>query len=274
MMSGNAQRVIDIGIDIGRLCFGQVVALALLVILLPGCRDAMHPKQAPPIEWIEIESGVFERGDPIQVTEIPTFFIAKTETTFAQYLRCVEDADCSEPPTFDRWENTCFWSRWQRGEPGLLDENPVDCVDWVNAGRFCQFAGGRLPSEAEWEFAATSRGTRAVPSAENCETDGCCDLVVGSGGEWFQVGCGEGRPWRVCSKPTGNTEQGLCDMIGNVAEWARAYDDSLQYNFQGIRGGSWKDVLTGGRFWYREEENTIDNGYGFRCARSASDEKP
>lgn len=87
------------------------------------------------------------------------------------------------------------------------DDQPVIYVTWDQAKAFSEWAGGRLPSEAEWEYAARSAGkTRKDPWGNE---DATCD-----------------KP--VCSRPAGNTEQGLCDMAGDV--WERVE-----------RGGSWHD---------------------------------
>ena len=92
----------------------------------------------------------------------------------------------------------------------------MNCLDWQQAVDFCAWAGGRLPSEAEWEYAARSGGPSSsykYPWGNDAAT--CTYAVMDDGG----YGCGTGRTWSVCSKPAGNTSQGLCDMSGNVWEW-------------------------------------------------------
>ena len=98
-------------------------------------------------------------------------------------------------------------------------------------------------------------------------------------------GCGQGRTWPVCSKPRGNTAQGLCDLAGNVGEWV---EDCYHESYQGapndgsawtilcgktrrvLRGGSWRSlpdyVRTANR--HRQFPTYRNFSNGFRCARS------
>lgn len=93
--------------------------------------------------------------------------------------------------------------------------HPVNCVDWEQANQYAKFKGARLPSDAEYEYAATSGGkNQKYPWGNEDET---CDKAVMSGkGDY---GCGSEATMPVCSKPAGNTAKGLCDMVGNV--WQR-----------------------------------------------------
>jgi len=89
---------------------------------------------------------------------------------------------------------------------------------------YCQFIGGRLPSEAEWEYAARSGGQDITyPWGDDEAT---CDYAVifsNEPGIDDPYGCGLHHEWPVCSKPAGNTAQGLCDMAGNAYELVQDY---------------------------------------------------
>ncbi|MBP8971341.1 formylglycine-generating enzyme family protein, partial [Myxococcota bacterium] len=135
-------------------------------------------------------------------------------------------------------------------------------------------------SEAEWEYAARSGGRDwKYPWGNENAT---CERAVmddGSGN-----GCGRRSTWPVCSKPKGNTTQGLCDMAGNVWEWVQ---DWCHYSYNGaptdgsawekptgsrrvVRGGSWNGDAGFVRAAFR---NGVDprfrfSNLGFRLARS------
>ena len=99
-------------------------------------------------------------------------------------------------------------------------------MDWDQAMNFAAWVGGNLPTEAQWEYAARSEGEDWIYPWGN-EMATCEYSVMDDGGGW---GCGEDRMRPVCSKPRGNTQQGLCDMAGNVYEWVQdAYQDNY-YN--------------------------------------------
>ena len=136
---------------------------------------------------------------------VKSFQLAKTEVTNKQYKACVEAGACTPPSSY---------------EGG--DDQPVVNVDWNQAKAFSEWVGGRLPSEAEWEYAARSGGKeRKYPWGD--EEPSCERAVMNQGGN----GCGRNATWPVCSKTAGNTSQGLCDMAGNVWEWTQDwYHDS------------------------------------------------
>jgi formylglycine-generating enzyme required for sulfatase activity len=168
----------------------------------------------------------------------------------------------------------CNWEKADR-----LD-HPVNCLDWQQAADFCAWAGGRLPSESEWEYAARSRG--AVEDEFPWGIDSItCDLAVMSEGGF---GCGKFRTWPVCSKAAGDTQDGLCDMAGNVYEWVRDWYHE-DYTGAPADGSAWDDealsrrVNRGGSFmngddvsFYtttrgKKEPETRSMTIGLRCAR-------
>ncbi len=202
------------------------------------------------VEWVRIEGGNFNMGSndehsynnekPVHSVTVPTFEMSKTEVTVDHYRACVNAGACTGP----NYGGNCNWGKSDRGA------HPINCVDWSQAQAFAKWAGGRLPSEAEWEYAARSGGRDWRYPWGNEEAT--CDLAVMEG---VKEGCGRDSTWPVCSKPSGNTSQGLCDMAGNIWEWVQ---DGYHYNYEGApsdgsawespagsdrvgRGGSWLD---------------------------------
>ena len=246
-----------------------------------GYVEPVEPVEpATPIEWVSISGGKFTMGTtsteqgfedakPIREVTIKTFDMAKTAVTVAQYAECVVKGNCTTPRTGEY----CNW-----GKPGR-QLHPVNCVDWDQAQAYAKFKGARLPSESEWEYAATSGGKNQKYPWGNDEVT--CDKAVmyGNGG----YGCGTGATMPVCSKPAGNTAQGLCDMAGNVWQWVQ---DKYQNSYKGTPtdGSSFKAsgslrVMRGGSFYNEFARNlradhrnggVPDYSYdyvGFRLAR-------
>ena len=242
-----------------------------------------------PVEWITINGGkfmmgtdsgekVFKDAKPIHEVAIKTFDMSKTDVTVEQYAECVIKGGCTEPDTGDY----CNW--------GVAGRQlyPVNCVDWNQANQYARFKGGRLPSESEWEYAATSGGKNQKYPWGN--EDATCNRAVmyGNGG----CGCGANSTMPVCSKPAGNTrieglpaDKQLCDMAGNVWQWVQdnyqdsyksapadgsAFEDEDSYGDRMLRGGAFNvDVASRLRAEYRNY-NAPSYRYGsvgFRIAR-------
>ena len=233
------------------------------------------------IEWVRIPGGRFDMGSengddderPVHAVDVSTFELARTEVTVAQYRACVDAGRCEAP---DTGHDYCNW-----GVAGR-DDHPVNCVDWNQARAFAAFVGGRLPSEAEWEYAARSGGRdQTYPWGDERAT---CERAVMETDDGLN-GCGKDRTWPVCSKLAGNSAQGLCDLAGNVGEWVEdcwhdSYDgapadggawvDDCAGDSRVYRGGSWYYVAQSCRaaFRYWNTPSIRDYYLGFRPARS------
>jgi formylglycine-generating enzyme required for sulfatase activity len=140
---------------------------------------------------------------------------------------------------------------------------PVEQVSWVEANKYCRAIGGRLPSEAEWEYAA--RGGSAQSRY------GDIDKIA-----WY------GANSKDTTHPVGQKPAnafGLHDMLGNVYEWTNTvYTNSLSPEttdpkgpatgeFKTLRGGGWFDTPDIIRASYRSriEDDDYDYDIGFRC---------
>jgi iron(II)-dependent oxidoreductase len=230
------------------------------------------------LAWVAISGGTFQMGStegssnelPVHGVTVPVFEMLETEVTVAQYAVCVTASACTEPSTS---YTQCNWN-----ETGYED-HPVNCVNWQQAVDFCQWVGGRLPSESEWEYAARSGG-QDIDYPWGDETASCAYAVMDDEGS---DGCGTGRTWAVCSKPAGNTVQGLCDMAGNVWEWVQDFYHP-DYTGAPADGSAWEDpdsnyrVTRGGDFqigdYYLRAAfrnlnipEVMGINLGFRCAR-------
>ncbi|MEM9455328.1 MAG: SUMF1/EgtB/PvdO family nonheme iron enzyme [Myxococcota bacterium] len=225
-----------------------------------------------------IAEGVFEMGSndsedekPIRHIFVETFLLDETEVTVAEYRDCVTNGRCSAPGT----GTYCNWDEADR------EHHPINCVDWKQASLYCSAAGGRLPTEAEWEKAARGTDARTYPWGDRPEPS--CDHVVmddyASGG----LECGMESTMEVGSKTQGVSPYGAQDMAGNVwewvADWYDDYDPRDVYDPTGptngkrriLRGGSWLFGLsTYFRGSYRFGISPSANNFfvGFRCART------
>ena len=260
----------------------RVVTVGLVSTLKPARPDKPDRPDRPvsgggKMTWVPIPGGVFPMGSssgagdekPRHRVAVKYFQMSKTEVTVQQYRACVSAGSCSKPLT----GTACNWGKQER------DNHPVNCVNWSQARAFCRWAGGKLPSEAQWEYAARGGG-RNVPYPWGREPATCARAVMSSGGN----GCGKNRTWPVCSNAAGNTSHGLCDMAGNVLEWV---EDRWHNNYRRApssggawtagssprrvcRGGSWNDGARGLRVTYRLNESPSLQGVyiGFRCVKA------
>jgi formylglycine-generating enzyme required for sulfatase activity len=216
----------------------------------------------------------FEDEQPLHDVTLDGFWIDQTEVTDAQYARCVAHGDCEESQSAD--------------DAGLNgDDHPVVGVSWHDAAAYCEWAGARLPTEAEWEYAArgekgsifpwgdTFDGTRLNFCDANCRLDWADETVDD----------GYSRTAPIGSYPSGASWCGALDMAGNVWEWvahcyesdyyARSPSESPVSPEEGdskvMRGGSWfiypPNVRSANRNWGIPDLTAYDGG--FRCARGS-----
>ena len=147
-------------------------------------------------------SGFGNEEPPHRVT-VPSFEMMHNEITVGMYRMCVNASVCATPGTWDY----CNWS----SNASAKGDHPINCVSWFNMMEFVAWIGARLPTEAEWEYAARGQGQDITYPWGNASP--MCDLV-----SYNQCNSGTSA---VCSHPTGNTNQNLCDLSGNVWEWVQ-----------------------------------------------------
>jgi formylglycine-generating enzyme required for sulfatase activity len=208
---------------------------------------------------------------PPHPVSLSPYFIDAYEVTVVRYRACVAAGACIEP-RLDLGQGCTYTAA-----PGARELFPVTCVSWTLAEAFCFWDGRRLPTEAEWEFAARGTAGRKFPWGEEFE----CNRAVLSGSSQCPEHAGS-LPKRVGSLPRGASPEGLYDLIGNAWEWvhdrAGSYSAAAQQDPTGStsgtsrvqRGGGWLTLAPGAVGWARESvAPAADGSFSFRCARSA-----
>jgi serine/threonine-protein kinase len=238
----------------------RALAVALVGIAADaGAREAARPARA---DRVVVAAGPAKVGStkgeederPERTVVVKAFAIDRTEVTRAAYAACVAAKRCKRPP----------------GDAGSDADArlPVTNVSWADAQAYCKFAGGRLPTEAEWEKAARGPDGREYPWGDTLT---CAHANWGNfDGEGPCAGQNPGRPVAVGGYPTGASVYGALDLAGNVWEWVadKYEDDPTLPGRRVVRGGSCCSYFVGPRAanrnaWAPEHR---DADLGFRCA--------
>ena len=204
---------------------------------------------------------------PVHTVSLAAFAIDRTEVTVADYDACVARGLCAAPT------RSCSNNTSRRNQP-------VICVNWFDANEFCRQQGKRLPTEAEWEFAARGTDGRTFPWGN--EPPDCDRADFAATGLTTGSCAGQGTGL-ADSHPTGASPFGVLNMAGNVWEWvADLYGPygaarvvaplgPAAGELQVVRGGTWGSPerelrTTERRALFPQAEQP---GVGFRCATSA-----
>jgi formylglycine-generating enzyme required for sulfatase activity len=238
------------------------------------------------------EGFLMGRGDrgatdrPHRVVLTRGFCMDSTEVTVRAYRACVEAGVCQPPYLADTF------ATYPR-----FPDHPVNMVNWLTAGAYCGWAGKRLPTEAEWEWAATGPEGHKYPWGNTPEPTcgaGLADFTpLGApksnpGGD---VGCFGGGPSAVGAHAKGARRWPggeIFDLAGNVWEWtedsyepypAEAQVDPLvrrESANHAIRGGGWNRPPRALQGWFRGSATHRYQvpGLGFRCVRGAAHPTP
>ena len=224
----------------------------------------------PGVDWVEIPAGGFEMGcspgddlcnpdeNPPHEVHISAFEIAATETTQEQY-----EAVTGKKPSYFTPANG-FAS---------CPDCPVENVSWFDAWQYCAWIGGRLPTEAEWEYAARAGTTTRTYCGDDLA---CLDEIA-----WYSANADD-QTHPVATKEA--NDFALYDVLGNVWEWVNDWYSTDAYIgseindppgpepgwFRVLRGGSWiydtdTQMTVSDRFLHSPEHSYPY--IGFRCAR-------
>ena len=248
----------------------------------------INPQDGQPYVWIP--PGSFQMGcspgddecfddekPPHRVTINRGFWMGRTPVTLGAYEKFVQVSGGTMPPPPDFPQDY---------------DHPVVNVTWHGALRYCQWAGGRLPTEAEWEYAARTRSTAArfgeldeiAWYADNSGRSRLNSTSLWASDQitYMKLLRDNGAQTRPVGKKAPNGF-GLYDVLGNVWEWCsdwygeQYYQVSDETSPQGpsageyrvLRGGSWinlpRYVRVSDRIWYNPDERSVS--FGFRCVR-------
>ena len=263
-------------------------------ILIPNSRCPIPDSPLPiPNSEIEIPGGEFYMGsDAAEALDnersrhlcyLEAYSIDRYPVTCGQYQTFMTSGGYQNP----NWWSADGW-KWLQGEAvdrplywsnnPAYNNHPVCGVSWYEAEAYCNFIGKRLPSEAEWEKAAswdaTNQTYRIYPWGDSPPNGSLCN---------HSNNIANTSP--VDSFPKGASAAGCCDMLGNVWEWTAstfdAYPGFESYPYRGysevyfdgehrvLKGGSWatfpQALRSSFRNWYYPGVRQIIAG--FRCAK-------
>jgi formylglycine-generating enzyme required for sulfatase activity/serine/threonine protein kinase len=264
-----------------------------------------------PARMVEIPAGEYFMGSdgradpddekPSHQVSLDSFFIDLYEVRARDYRECSDAGKCRRAPTEVVWPNISDGDRRLYSElctisDATKQEHPINCVTWEMASSFCEANGKRLPTEAEWEYAARGPDGRLYPWGDDAPAP---DRVNACGSECVAWGKARGVQFDslyaaddgyattapVGSFPKGRSRFGLFDVAGNVwewvADWQNGYAPEPTRNPSGplhgvkrvIRGGAWNGGFASWvrpSFRYAQVPEAQSHGIGFRCARSTA----
>lgn len=283
---GSTMRRFDINMDVYAGPDGRSVETADCT--RSAAKDGARLCRVPAGDFIMGASGGAARADegPQRTVSLSRAFDAyATEVTVSMYRTCVEAGGCKAPGLEIRGSaaeparDTVVAPSCNFNAPGRGDA-PMNCVNHYGAQAYCSWAGGALPTEAQWEYAARGADGRPLPwGATPAGADGCDYAGF--------AGCSDTPPGGsvVGEHALGRSPFGLNDTAGNVAEWVRDTYESGAYatlpkidplsdtalSRRVVRGGSAQEFATR---WSVASRSRLDANarvahVGFRCVVEA-----
>ena len=224
------------------------------------------------IRMVKVPAGSFrigsEDGDSDEkngndITFEEPYWIDETEVSREAYEACIKAGVCSATATSNY---------------STSNNQPINSVTWYQAGAYCEWRGTRLPTEAEWEYAARGPDRLTYPWGNSFDSNRANSWEASVGQTSDVKGYREGASW-----------VGALNMSGNLREWTSTLKRDYPYNANDgreiknynssisnsivIRGGSFNDTASALRAANRDahEPDVSDYDIGFRCTRSNSD---
>jgi formylglycine-generating enzyme required for sulfatase activity len=215
-----------------------LVALGLLAVSALARADECPPGM------ILVPGGPFEMGDlegfpdekPLRPMTVKSFCLDATEVTVAAYAACAREGLCTPAHSRPEWSTLksiemTAWSGFCNADRADRANHPVNCVVWDQGERFCSARGLRLPTEAEWEYAARGGNEerkfpwgKEPPAGDltnmcGSECEPAIAKIRGAWGPLYPQNDGWVATAPVGSFPKGDARWGHHDMSGNVCEW-------------------------------------------------------
>ncbi len=230
---------------------------------------------------VYVPAGEFQMGrddgkddeKPVHTVYLDAYWIDQTEVTNAMYRKCVAAGECFPPYSNKSYSQEIYYENHD------FDNYPVIYVSWEAANSYCSWSNRRLPTEAEWEKAASWNDD--VQAQEkypwgNDKINSSYANYQGDIGDMTEVG----------HYKKGQSFYGAYDLVGNVWEWVADWYASDYYlvssasnplgpdigEYRVLRGGAWNTqygISTTVRLWLPPESQYMN--YGFRCAMSADE---
>jgi formylglycine-generating enzyme required for sulfatase activity len=211
----NTAAVAGAGCNSAGVCIkgGQCVADKPGMVYIPGgvfwqgCNPWLYPSKCPAL------------ASPQRKADVAPFWINRAEVSYSEYKDCFKAGKCGQVYENDKGCNPTN-AKLNPGKAKL----PVNCAHHVHASDYCNWLGGRLPTEAEWEKAARG-GCALLPDGANCQKK----MPTFPWGEGLGGPCQKWSATSVCGKlsamqpggsvPSDRSPYGLLDMAGNLSEW-------------------------------------------------------
>jgi formylglycine-generating enzyme required for sulfatase activity len=270
-------------------------------VLVPG-GPSFQGMDNPPLKYPYLAN-----EKPQHPVRLSPFCMDRYEVNVEKYAACSTSGACSRASTVNAPLESFSDAQHKAYDP-VCNENdrvgrgnhPVNCVTWDQAQKFCARAGGQLPTEAQWEFAARGKDQRVYPWGDDppsAKTGNACGTeCIAWAKEHGVDGDFPGAMYDANDKfPTtapigsfasGASQFGIEDLVGNVAEWTADYYAAYPHDTKTeavdpkgpekgdervIRGGAWNaSIVAWARptFRFHAPETNQNHGIGFRCAYS------
>lgn len=204
---------------LGKYCIGTMIVTAAIMLIylasMPKHRSGGRHGPARNIQKVLVAGLSFSSSNsetglhPLYNKQLDSFYISNTEVTIAQYRKFSEDQKKIFPPQL----------------PSSYENTPVVNVTWEEALAFCKWVQGRLPTEAEWEYAARANIFTIYSGGNNAGKVAVYNKQ---------------KPGQVATKTSNALD--LYDMTGNVAEWCNDWYDS-SHTWKSVRGGAYNGKI-------------------------------